>query len=392
MDSSPGSLSSIDEAGFLGDIYRGRGNFYSWNSMKGKKGFLLPFFILFLGLGSFSWAQGPPPTPVVVSPVLQKQVRKSVVLVGTATPRVRSLFAAEVEGLVEELYVDEGDTIKEGQILAKLGSSILKIQLEVARAARNEATERHLQAKAEMERSIKLRRSESISEKKFLDDRFEAMVWEKRVRQREAQISRLKDQLAKKTILAPFSGFVTKKHTEVGQWVEQGGDIVTLIDLGYVHVVVQVPERYVDKIRVGDRASVSVDALGNKRISGKIIAIIPEGDREARTFPVKVEIKNKNLRIKSGMLSHVTLSLGKPYPALLVPKDALVNRNNQRFVFVYQNDIVKLIRLDVKGYHGGMAEVSGELNPGLLVVIRGNERLRDGQKVLVIRETSPKRE
>ncbi len=360
--------------------------------MKGKKGFLLPFFILFLGLGSFSWAQGPPPTPVVVSPVLQRQVRESVVLVGTATPRVRSLFAAEVEGLVKELYVDEGDTVKEGQVLAKLGSSILEIQLEVARAARNEATERYLQAKGELERSIKLRRSESISEKKFLDDRFEAMAWEKRVRQRDAQISRLEDELAKKTITAPFSGFVAKKHTEVGQWVEQGGDIVTLIDLAYVHVVVQVPERYVDKIRVGDLASVSVDALGNKRFPGKIIAIIPEGDREARTFPVKVEIKNKNFRTKSGMLCHVTFSLGKPYPALLVPKDALVNRDNQKLVFIYENDIVKLVRLDVKGYHGGMAEVSGELKPGLLVVIRGNERLRDRQKVQVIRETSPKKE
>jgi membrane fusion protein (multidrug efflux system) len=178
----------------------------------------------------------------------------------------------------------------------------------------------------------------------------------------------------------------------VGQWVEQGGGIVTLIDLEYIHVVVQVPERYVDKIRVGDRASVSVDALGNKRLSGKTIAIIPEGDREARTFPVKVEIKNKNFQTKSGMLCHVTFPLGKPYPALLVPKDALVNRDNQKFVFVYQNDIVKLIRLDVKGYHGGMAEVSGELKPGLLVVIRGNERLRDGQKVLVIRETPSKKE
>ena len=360
--------------------------------MREQKRFLHLFFIFFLGVGSFSWAQGPPPTPVVVSPVLQRQVRESVVLVGTATPRVRSLFASEVEGLVEELYVDEGDAVKEGQVLAKLGSSALKIQLEVARAARNEARERYLQAKAELERSVKLRRSKSIPEKKFLDDRFEAMAWEKRVRQREAQISRLRDQLAKKTIIAPFSGFVAKKHTEVGQWVEQGGGIVTLIDLGYVHVVVQVPERYVDKIRVGDRASVSLDALGNKRFSGKIIAIIPEGDREARTFPVKVKIKNKNFRIKSGMLSHVTFSLGKPYPALLVPKDALVTRDNQKFVFMVQSDIVKLVRLDVKGYHEGMAEVSGELKPGLLVVIRGNERLRDGQKVLVIRGTTPKRE
>lgn len=360
--------------------------------MKEKKGFLPPFFIFLLGLGSFSWAQGPPPTPVVVSPVLERQVRQSVVLVGTATPRVRSLFAAEVEGLVKELYVDEGDTVKEGQVLAKLGSSILEIQLEVARAVRNEAKERYLQAKDELERSVKLRQSQSIAEKKFLDDRFEAMAWEKRVRQREAQVSQLEDLLAKKTIVAPFSGFVAKKHTEVGQWVEQGGGIVTLIDLEYIHVLSQVPERYVDKIRMGDQTSVSVDALESERFPGKIIAIIPEGDREARTFPVKVEIKNKNFRTKSGMLCHVTFSLGKPYPALLVPKDALVNRDNQKLVFVYENDIVRLIGLDVKGYHGGMAEVSGELKPGLLVVIRGNERLRDGQKVQVIRETSPRKE
>jgi membrane fusion protein (multidrug efflux system) len=360
--------------------------------MKEKQGFLTLFLILFLEVGSLAWAQGQPPTPVVVSPVLQRQVRDSVVLVGTATPRVTSLFASEVEGLVKELYVGEGDAVKKGQVLAKLGSSALAIQLEVAKAARNEATERYLQAKAELERSVKLRRSESIAEKKFLDDRFEAMAWEKRVRQREAQISQLNDLLAKKTIRARFSGFVAKKHTEVGQWVEKGGGIVTLIDLEYVHVVVQVPERYVDKIRLGEKASVSVESVGNKRFPGKIIAVIPEGDREARTFPVKVEIENKNVRIKSGMLSQVTFSLGKPYPTLLVPKDALVNRDNQQFVFIHQNDIVNLVRLDVKGYHGGMAEVAGEVKPGLLVVIRGNERLRDGQKVVVIRDTSPNRE
>lgn len=359
--------------------------------MKGKKGFLLLFLIVFWGVGISSWAQAPPSAPVVVSPVIQRQVRESVVLVGTARPRVRSLFASEVEGLVEELHVGEGDAVEEGQVLAKLRSSTLEIQLEAARAVQKEAEERFLQAKAELERSIKLRRSESIPEKKLLDDRFEATAWEQRVRQREAEISRLKDLLAKKNIIAPFSGFVAKKHTEVGQWLEKGGDVLTLIDIERIHVIVPVPERYVDKIRVGDRASVSVNALGNKRYSGRVVAIIPEGDREARTFPVKVEIKNRNLRIKSGMLSHVTFSLGKPYKALLVPKDALVTRDNQKFVFVYQNDIVKLVRLDVKGYHGGMAEVSGDLKPGFMVVIRGNERLRDGQKVLVIRKTSQKR-
>jgi len=310
--------------------------------------------------------------------------------VGTATARVTSLLASEVDGLVEELFVEEGDAVKKGQVLARLRSSTLKIQLTLATATRNEAHERYLQAKAELERSEKLRRSESISEKKFLDDRFEAMAWEQRVRQRDAEISRLQDLLSKKTIVAPFSGFVARKHTEVGQWVEQGGEIVTLIDLEYVHVVVQVPERYIDRIMVGNRASVTVDALGTGRFSGKIIAVNPEGNREARTFPVKSEIKNEGFRIKSGMLCHVSFSLGKPYPALLVSKDALVTQDNQKFVFVYQNDTVKMVRVNVKGYHGDMAEVSGDLEARILVVIRGNERLRDGQKVQVIREPARK--
>jgi len=356
--------------------------------MKGKKGSLL--LIMLWGIVRFSWAQAPPPAPVEVSPVLQKEVREFVALVGTATSRVTSLLASEIEGLVEKLYVDEGDSVKKGQILAQLRSSTLKIQLEVARAARKEAQERYLQAKADLERSTKLRQSESIAEKKFLDDRFEAMVWEQRVRQREAEISQLNDLLAKKTIMAPFAGFVAKRHTEVGQWVEKGGAIVTLIDLANVHVVVQLPERYVDKIRTGELASVGVGALGNKRFAGKVIAVIPEGDREARTFPVKVEIENKDLRIKSGMLCHVTFSLGKPYAALLVPKDALVTLGDRKFVFVYRNDTVRLVGLEVKGYHGGMAEVSGDIKSGFLVVTRGNERLRDGQKAQVIRETSQK--
>jgi RND family efflux transporter MFP subunit len=236
--------------------------------MKGKKGIISLLFILSWGVALVSWAQAPPPSPVVVSPVVQRQVRESVVLVGTATSRVTSLLASAIEGLVEELYVNEGDSVKEGKVLAKLRSSTLKIQLELARAARREAEERYLRAKAELERSIRLRRSESISEKKFLDDRSEAMAWEQRVRQRDAEISRLEDLLAKKTIIAPFSGLVAKKHTEVGQWLEKGGDVLTLIDIERIHVVVPVPERYVDKIRVGDRASVSVNALGNRRYSG----------------------------------------------------------------------------------------------------------------------------
>jgi RND family efflux transporter MFP subunit len=375
------ALWEIDGRRFFRDIYDKKEFF-----MKSARRLFQLCLFLFFVTGLPSWAQGPPPPPVAVSAVVQKNIRESVVLVGTATSRVTSLLASEAEGLVEKLYVEEGAAVKKGQVLARLRSSTLKIQLTLARAARKEAQERYLQAKAELERSEKLRRSQSISEKKFLDDRFETMAWEQRVIQREAEVSRLRDLLSKKTIVSPFSGFVARKHTEVGQWVERGGGIVTLIDLSYIHVVAQVPERYIDRVLMGDQASVTIDALGSKTFLGKIISVNPEGDREARTFPVKVQVKNEGFQIKSGMLSHVSFSLGKSYPAILVSKDALVTRDNQKFVFVYQNDTVKMVRLNVKGYHGGMAEVSGNLKAGFLVVTRGNERLRDGQKVRIIRE------
>jgi membrane fusion protein (multidrug efflux system) len=230
------------------------------------------FFLLFSG---FLYAQNQQRrAPVVVSPVTKELVKKTVTLTGTVFPRTKSIVAAEVEGLVEEIVVEEGDFVEKGDKIAELGSSLYRLQLREAEAARKETEQRYLQARANLKRSEELVAKGFVAEKQFMDDRFNTEALKKNLNQHEAEVARLKDLLSKTRIFAPFSGAVAKKHTEVGEWVDKGGPLVTLIDLSRVHVTVLVPERYVTKVKVGEPALVTADALGGRSFTGRIHALI----------------------------------------------------------------------------------------------------------------------
>ena len=338
--------------------------------------------LLSLGLPLSLNAQGKPAgAPVEVAPVTKEAVEKQVTLIGTVFPLRKSVLASEVEGLVERLFVEEGAFVKKGDKIAELGSSVYELQLKEAEAARKETEQRYLQAQSDLERSKDLVEKGFVPEKQLLDDRFRTDALLKRLQQHEAEIDRLKDILSKTSIVASFSGEVVTKHTEVGQWVSKGGPVVTLIDLSRVHVRVAVPERYVFRLEVGQPAFVTADALGGETYEATIDAIISEGDAEARTFPVKFEVVNRGFKLKSGMLARTTFSTGYSRKGLLVPKDALVNQGQTVVVFVVEDGMARQVPVRVEGYHGSKAEVAGRVRAGDPVVVRGNERLRDGQPV-----------
>jgi RND family efflux transporter MFP subunit len=341
--------------------------------------------LLFLVVSPGLHAQeGQRSTPVEISTVTREAVESKVTLTGTVFPKTKSVIASEVEGSVERLFVEEGDFVEKGQIIAELGASLYRLQLREAVAARKETEQRFLQAAGDLKRSEDLVAKGFISEKELSDDRFDREALSKRLRQHEAEIGRLKDRLGKTRILAPFSGLVAKKHTEVGQWLDKGGAVATVIDLRTVHVTVSVPERLITKVRVGQQASVTADALDGETYHAEVGAIISEGDPETRVFPVKFLVVNRDLNLKSGMLARVTFAAGPTREGLLVPKDALVNRGEESVVFIVQNGKAKEVRVRIKTYHGKNAEIMGGVAVGDQVVIRGNERLRDGQEVQVL--------
>ncbi len=324
--------------------------------------------------------QLPPPIPVVVAEVEERRIQKPIAVVGNVEPDRVSLVASEVAGYVESMLVKEGQFVKKGDVLLEFRTKPIEIRLREARAAKLEAEARFELASKNLVRIQELYKKGVASLQQLQDAESEKKAWAGRVDQLQAQIERYLYDLSRAKVLAPFNGYITKQHAEIGQWVGEGGAVVELIDIDNVEIEVDFPERYVNEVKVGDRVYVSFDALPGVKVEGKVLSVVPQADLNARTFPVKVGV------IKSGMVARVSFLVGEPVVSKFVPKDAIVERDNLRFVFVVENGIVKPVPVNTGISYKGLIEVFGPVNVGELVVIRGNERLQPGQPVNVVKQ------
>jgi len=356
---------------------------------------LFPLLVGVLGLLGCSEQQaaqppkGRPPTPVRVAEVVNRTVQQTVELVGTVEPWRRSIVAGELAALVEKFPVEEGRAVKRGEMLAQLQTDTLAIQLNAAEATHRESEARYHQAKKDLERIKTLFAKELITQKEYDDAVTQEAALALRLAQLESALLQVQDRLKKSRVVAPFDGWVIKEFTEVGQWIEAGGPIVELVDLSHVQVEVPLPERYVGEIKVGASVTATFDGIPGFLAKGKVFSVVAQADRNSRTFPIKVELPNADLRIKSGLVSRVILQVGAPYEALVIPKDSLVLRGGAEFVFVLKDGSVSQVPVVPVNHVNDEVEVSGSLESGMVVVVEGNERLFPGQPVRVLEEEPP---
>ena len=360
-----------------------------WTKFVGCNTWVAVFLVLLVSAVAHAQAkgnkhQGPPAVPVRVALVAEGTVSDQIALVGTTEAIARSTVAAEVSGLVEDFPVREGDFLEKGEMLARLKSTDLVLRLKAAVATREKARASLLFAEKELARHTKLKDADSIAARKYDEALYQYQSLEQEVLRSEAEIELLRDNIKNKTVVAPFSGFVAKEHTQVGEWIEVGGPVVTLVDLGHMRITVDVPERYVVELSRKSSVRVVVASISNEPFNGQISAILPEGDASARTFPVRVSLVNPKLKIRSGMEVRATFNLGTKRNALLVPKDAIVTAGTNRLVYVVASSVAESVNVKVTGYYDGNVSVEGPLKPGDAVVIRGNERLRPSQPVQIL--------
>jgi len=183
-------------------------------------------------------------------------------------------------------------------------------------------------------------------------------------------------------IRAPFGGVVTRKLTELGEWIGEGDSVLELLSLDMLEVAVDVPEGHIGKVQLNQRAQVRLQAYPDMVLNGRVSVMIPEADAEARTFPVKIAISAGGGRVRSGMLATVALQPTAPRKATIVPKDALIRLDTGWTVFALKSDdTVGAVSVRMGDGIGEWIEVVGELSPGDRVITHGNERLADGQSV-----------
>jgi multidrug efflux pump subunit AcrA (membrane-fusion protein) len=397
------------------------------------------WFVMLLWAGVAA-AQQMPPAPVVVAPVVEREVGARRSFVGTVEASRLSTVGSEVEGVVVEYLAREGDRVERGQVLARLRTRLLEIRLDGERATlelrkhalaeleNGSRPEEIAQVKArlaratiavevndwKLARAVKLEKTNVISETELYDARLaarqagddleaakaaldlvEAGPRQERIDQARAQtkvqetrIAQLEDDLERHTIRAPFDGYVVAEHTEVGQWLAKGDAVAAVAALDEVDVRVPVVEDYVRGVKLGLELTVTIDALPGQRLKGRIDAIVPQADARARTFPVKIRVKNPHdesgVLIKAGMFARIHVPVGKRRNALVVPKDALVLGGAQPIVFVVRDGLAVPVPVKTGIAVDSLIQVEGRIAAGDLVVVRGNERLRPNAPVNVV--------
>jgi RND family efflux transporter MFP subunit len=327
-------------------------------------------------------AQANQPALVRYTEARERQLRRRVTLLGTVEAHNTSVVASEVAGKVFDLPVEEGDGVEKGQVLARLNTQTVEYQLAAVEAELREAQARLKLAEANLARATDLYESEIFAQQQLDSSASEYSAWKGRCEKLEADIARIKNDIEEATIRAPFGGRVVQKETEIGEWVAEGGPVVEIVALNPLDVTVDVPERHYRNLRLGTRARVSFEALPNLEVRGQIVAIIPQANVEARTYPVKFQIRNRGGRIGVGMLAKVSFAAGDLYKATMVPKDALVTKGEKNFVFrIRGQSKVEQLPVETGEGLGSWIEVRGAIQPGERVVTRGNERLFPGQPV-----------
>jgi RND family efflux transporter MFP subunit len=348
-------------------------------------------FFLFVGVGlAATGAFGEtrkkiPSAPVRVEKIVEQSVRPYVTLIGTAEPYKKSTVASETEGVVVEFAVRLGQRIRKGDVLARIETQPLILDMKEAEAALAEAQENHKNAISDLQRNEELIKKKAISNRQYDDARYRANALSQKIAALKARIEGIEYDLTKCCVKAPFAGFVVEEHTEVGQWLEKGGEVVTIVHMDPILITVPLPDRYVRYIKPGQVVDLSFEfTTGGQSKQGRVRDVVPLGNEKARTFPVQLEVDNSEFSILAGMSASVRFPVGKPTTVLLVNKDAVVTSGNRHHVFVVNDDKAHLIPVKKGGAQGSQVAIQGEVAAGQRVVVEGNERLQPGQPVEIL--------
>jgi len=329
------------------------------------------------------WAQqkkqGPPPANVTVAKVKSGKVAPQAEFIATVFYQEISDTAAEMSGLVETVRFEEGQRVQEQQVLVELGSELLRKRRQAAISSYEQNLAELQIARIDLKRREVLYKKKSISEQSYDENRYRVIGLEKRAAALKAQVEQFEIELKKKIIRAPFNGVIIKRHVDRGEWVSEGETVAVIGKNDTIDIVADLPERFVPFVREGMQVSATVNS---HNLRGRVFAIVPRGDVATRTIPIKIRLANDSALIE-GMSARVILPTADSVPALIVPRDAVISKFGQNVVFAASDSRARMIPVRVIGYSGLDAGVdSPDLKAGMLVVLEGNERLRDKQAIV----------
>lgn len=320
-------------------------------------------------------AGGPPggmQLPVETATITPQALSSGLQTVGSLRADESVVVRPEVAGRIDRIHFQEGARVAAGQPLFSLDDSIAKASLNEARAnldnSRRAAT-----------RAGELSKQKLIAQSDYDQARAALGVDQAKAASAEAM-------LAKSTLRAPFAGQVGLREVSVGEYVNVGQDLLTLVRLDPMQVDFSVPENALAQLARGQKLAVAVDAYPGESFAGELVAIDPVVDPNSRSIKLRAQLANPDGRLRPGQFARLVLQGSGEAQALLVPEQALMQDGDTRFVYTVVDGKAKKTVVKTGQRVPGKVQVIEGLAPGAVVITAGQAKpmMHDGAAVMAL--------
>lgn len=321
-----------------------------------------------------------PAVLVEAAPVTRADISEVSTVNGKLAAKVEVSVVPKMAGRISEVNFQVGDTVKKGDVLVRIAATELQAQLNQAQAVLNTAQAAHADAKTNLARMKTLYAQGAVSKQQL--EMAESGVTASSPDAAAATVQMIQAQLANTVVTSPLDGLVASRTAEVGGIAGQG-PVMVIVDLDTVVVHTDVTEGEVNKLSKGQEVDVLVSAVSADPFLGRVTAISPAADSRSSAFPVQISIDNPDHILKSGMFAEIRLVLSTKKGVLVVPKAAVVDSGDGRYVFLVKDGLALQTTITTGVEDETRVEVITGLQAGDSVVVSGQNKLQDKSAVTV---------
>jgi RND family efflux transporter MFP subunit len=307
-------------------------------------------------------------------------------------PLTQADVGSKTLGYLDAVFVDRGDPVKRGQLVALVRPSDLPDQLAAARSALAQAEAAVALARANKERAEHLAPEGIVSQQELQQAVSAAAAAEAALAAAKSQAAGTAVRLGETRINSPLDGVVVQRRLDPGALIGPTagtGSILTVARIDVIRVFIPVNERDVQLIKVGQEAHVELDATPGTRFHGHVVRITPALDPLTRTVDAEIQIPNSSLVLKPGMYGRGSIVTGIHKGSIVVPASAVQISNDRRYIFVLRGERVNRAEVQIGVDGGEWLEIVSGLAPDAEVVTAGADVLSDGAIVRAVRNVNP---
>ncbi|MGE0468648.1 MAG: hypothetical protein Nkreftii_003424 [Candidatus Nitrospira kreftii] len=338
----------------------------------------------------------------IVSPLRQDLNIRLAYTADISPNQVVNIFS-RVDGYIAKLHVDKGDFVRANQLLVEIDHTDYQHAVNQAKANLSAAKARVSQQDAAV-RNAKLTfdRMQTLIQDRFVSQQdldtaevnFDAAraaqeSLQAQVNQMDVALAQAKTNLAYSYIRAPFAGYIAERNLDTGSYVSSATaststmsrGIMSLHDIETVRVLIEVVERDIPRVKIGQQAELRAEAYPDQIFKGTVTRIVQALNRATRTMTVEIDIPNRDRRLKGGMFARVEVLVGTHLQALQIPIDAVSRLEKAQHVYIVEEGKARRVDIEIGAQQGSYIEITKGLTGNEAVIVSGKDLVHEGTPV-----------